>query len=416
MKLLAAAASAALVAVAPAVGATVLDPAVASLRGDPVYVSPEAQLISDEDAVELRKQIGRDANGPVFIALLPASAKDEVNGSATEVALWLGRQVGTPGVYAVVVGNEFRAVSTDLGTGRAGALATEAFEANRDDVFGVLSDFVRRVGEARLGSGAGAAAAGDRDGSRFWLVGLAVGGAALLTVLFVRRRRRARELGEVKTLAREDLVALADDVTGLDAEVEDNPKAKDAYTRALDEYQRADDAFDRARSPRDLAAVTSALSQSRYEMETAKALLAGEDAPEQRPPCFFDPRHGTSKRDVWWSPPYGDRQLVPACEPDALKVEAGEEPDTRKVRVNGSERPYWDAPSYFGPWAGGFYGSGILPGLLVGSVLGSTWGGASDATAAPGADLNSGGWDGFGGGDFGGGDFGGGDFGGGGDF
>ncbi len=239
----------------------------------------------------------------------------------------------------------------------------------------------------------------------------------LAVVLFVRRRRRAQELGEVKTLAREDLVALADDVSGLDAQVEDNPKAKDAYTRALDEYQRADDAFDRARSPRDLAAVTSALSQSRYEMETAKALLAGEEPPEQRPPCFFDPRHGSSKRDVWWSPPYGERQLVPACEADALKVEAGEEPDTRKVRVNGSERPYWDAPSYFGPWAGGFYGGGILPGLLVGSVLGSTWGGASDANAAPGADLNTGGWDNFGGGDFsGGGDFGGGDFGGGGDF
>jgi hypothetical protein len=415
MKLLAAAASAALVLAAPAAGAAVLDPAVASLRGDPVYVSRQAQLISDEDAAELRKQIGRDANGPLFVALLPASAKDEVNGSSTEVALWLGRQVGTPGLYAVVVGNEFRAVSTDLGTGRAAALATQAFNAHRDEgVFPVLTDFVRRVGEARQGPVASVAR--DNDSSRFWLVGLGVGGAALLVVLFVRRRRRAQELGEVKTLAREDLVALADDVTGLDAQVEDNPKAKDAYTRALDEYQRADDAFDHARSPRDLAAVTSALSQSRYEMESAKALLAGDDPPERRPPCFFDPRHGSSKRDVWWSPPYGDRKLVPACEADALKLEAGEEPDTRKVRVNGSERPYWDAPSYFGPWAGGFYGSGILPGLLVGSVLGSTWGGASDATAAPGADLSSGGWDNIGGGDFGGGDFGGGDFGGGGDF
>jgi hypothetical protein len=415
MKVLAVAA-AALVLAAPAAGATsVLDPAVSSLRNDPVYVSPQARLISEMDAGELRKQIGRDANGPLFIAFLPASAKDEVDGSSTEVALWLGRQVGTPGVYAVVVGNQFRAVSTDLGTGRASALATEAFEEHRSDgAFAVLSDFVRRVGEARQ---APAAAAGGQDeSSRFWIVGLVIGGAVLLVVLAVRRRRRTEELNQVKTVAREDLVALAEDVSGLDAEVEGNPKAKEAYTRALDEYARADDAFDRARSPRDLAAVTSAVSKGRYEMESAKAFLAGGEPPEQRPPCFFDPRHGTSKRDVWWNAPYRGRTLVPACEADALKIDAGEEPDTRQVRVNGSERPYWDAPSYYGPWAGGFYGGGLLPGLLIGSALGSTWGGASDATAAPGANLDSGGWDSFDSGDFGGGDFGGGDFGGGGDF
>ena len=395
MKLLVVAAAALILVTAAGAATGTLEEAAQSLQsGDPVYVDPQAMLISDSDAGSLRRQIERDANGQVFIALLPESAKDEAGGTATEVALRLGRMVRIPGVYAVVVGNQFRAVSTNLGSGRAAALATEAFEAHRNEgVYPVLSDFVTRVGEARQGTPT--ATGGSREGSGFWLIGLVVGGAVLGGALFDRRRRRARELAEVKSVAREDLVALADDVSGLEADVERNPQAKEAYGRALDEYQRADDAFDRARSPRDLAAVTSALSQGRYEMETAKARLAGKEPPEQRPPCFFDPRHGTSVRDVWWDSPYGGRTLVPACEADAIKVEAGEEPDARKIPVNGHQRPYWDAPSYYGPWAGGYFGGGFLPGLLVGSALGSTWGGTTDAGATA--------FDSWGGGDFGGG-------------
>ena len=52
---------------------------------------------------------------------------------------------------------------------------------------------------------------------------------------------------------------------------------------------------------------------------------------------------------------------------------------------------------------GGFFGAGLLPGLLMGTTLGGMW-------DAPAGDFGGGGdW---GGGDFGGGDFGGGDFGG----
>ena len=34
-------------------------------------------------------------------------------------------------------------------------------------------------------------------------------------------------------------------------------------------------------------------------------LLDGRKPPERRPPCFFDPRHGPSSRDVEWAPPGG---------------------------------------------------------------------------------------------------------------
>ena len=57
--------------------------------------------------------------------------------------------------------------------------------------------------------------------------------------------------------------------------------------------------------------------------------------------------------------------------------------------VGGASTPYWNAPGYFGPWAGGYFGGfgfggGFLPGLLFGSMLGGGmfgWGG--DAYADP---------------------------------
>jgi hypothetical protein len=404
---------AALVLAAPASAqdASILGQAAASLRTDPVYIHPGTEMLTEAEAESLRRLIGREGNGTIMIAILPAAARAEADDSSTQVALRLGRLVRIAGVYAVVVGNEFRAVSTDLGSGRAGHIATQAFEAHRDEgAAAVLADFVRRVGEAR-GAGRSAPITND-EGSRFWLVGLVIGAVALLGFVFVRRRRRAAELADVKAAARDDLIALADDVTGLDEDIERNPQAKQAYTRAIEDYQRADDAFDRARDPRDVAKVTSALAEARYEMETAKAHLAGREPPEPRPPCFFDARHGSSVRDVWWDSPYRGPVLVPACERDAQHVEAGEEPESRQVTVRGRRQPFWQAPGYFGPWAGGYYGSGLLPGLLAGSLLGSTFAGPADAHAA----QPDGGWGDFGGGDFGGGDFGGGDFGGGGDF
>ena len=121
-----------------------------------------------------------------------------------------------------------------------------------------------RVGESEGGGGFPYLAAGSGAASRRSFGVPRFGGGS----------RRERELGEVKAVAREDLVALADDVVGLDEQVEAHPDAKAAYLRGMEAYQRADDAFDRARSPGDLARVSAAIADSRYDMETAKALTA----------------------------------------------------------------------------------------------------------------------------------------------
>jgi hypothetical protein len=161
-------------------------------------------------------------------------------------------------------------------------------------------------------------------------------------------------------------------------------------------------------------------------MAAVRAQLAGRPAPERRAPCFFDPRHGPSTRDVEWSPDGGAARPVPAYEADAQRIDAGVDPDAREIVLNGRSMPYWNAPGCFGPWAGGYFGGfgfggvgGFLPGLLFGSMLeGGLGGGLLGAPLGGDAGGNdAGGWGGdFGsGGDFGGG-FGGGDFGGSGDF
>ncbi len=227
-------------------------------------------------------------------------------------------------------------------------------------------------------------------------------------------RRREREFAEVHDHARDDLVALGEDIRALDIDVQvpdADPAAKEDYAQALACYEQANQVFERARRPEELAAMTSALEEGRYRMVCAKARLSGREAPERRPPCFFDPRHGPSVRDVQWSPPGGQPRPVPSCAADAQRVEDGLEPDARQVTVDGQPTPYWNAPAHYGPWAGGYFGGfgggGLLPGLLIGSMLGGGMG------------FGGGMFGGFeGGGDYGdGGDFGvGGDFGGGGDF
>ena len=279
---------------------TVLDEAAEGLRADPVYVHPGTDALTEAEADRLRDAIDEEGAAPVSIAILPASVRTD-GSSSTQVAVELARLVDEPGVYAVVVGNQFRAVSNDLARDQAPALAARLSDAQP----GWGCRGTARLRPARRRRTEGRA---RRERGRRRLPHLAARGrgaiAALLGVRAYRRRqRRERELGEVKAVAREDLVALADDVVGLDEEVEAHPDAKAAYLRGMEAYQRADDAFDRARSPEDLARVSAAIADSRYEMETAKALMSGAPAPERRPPCFFDARHGTSVQNVTWISP-----------------------------------------------------------------------------------------------------------------
>ena len=169
-----------------------------------------------------------------------------------------------------------------------------------------------------------------------------------------------------------------------------NAEAQRAYASAVEAYERANRIWERALSPKDLKPAAEELEEGRYAMLWAREVLAGRTPPERRTPCFFDPRHGPSARDVRWAPPGETPRDVPACEADAQRVERGEEPDTRYVESDGTARPVLEAGPAFAP----FY-SGFFPGILIGSMVAGGW-----DNPTPSDYSGSSGWS--GGGDFGG--------------
>ncbi len=391
MRLVALVVAAVLIAAAPATAQDSAELAAEALRDDPVYVDPNAEnALTASEANALRDRLP----GDLYVAVFPASA-----GDAESIAAALRSRLG--GSVAVVAGDSFRVD----GTARAEAAADEAFAAG-DEVAPVLLDFVERASRDEPAEEDGGGGAGG-----LILLGVAgAGGAALLVRRRKRRRAEAVEFAEVKLNARDDLVALGDDIRALDLDVEMpgvSPDVRADYEQAVNAYDKADSKWKVARRPRDLEPVGSALEEGRWAMSSAKARLEGREPPERSSPCFFDPRHGPSVRYVDWAPPHGESRRVPACEADARRVEEGEEPEAREVTVGGERMPYWAAGPMYAPFIGGFFGASLLPGLMVGTMLGDTF----DA----GGGFGGGDWGGggFGGGDFGGG-FGGGDFGGGG--
>ena len=402
----------------------VLEEAATALRSDPVFVHPDADPgLTQAEADALRARITERDAGPLYIAVLPQRAASEAGGSVSAALPQLGREVGRPGTYALVVGRTFRAGSTGgVPEGATAKAADAALEAERDEGLpAILLDFVDRMGEVRAGNDPGGEEAGEGGGPGLGgliLLGAVVGGGALLITTRTRRRRReqAAELDEVRGQVRADVVELGEEIRALDLDIQMpgvSEEARADYEQALGAYERASAAVDRARKVDDLEPVGKAAEEGRFAMASARARLEGREPPERTPPCFFDPRHGPSAREVEWSPPWGEPRAVPACEADAQRVERGEDPDPREVTVGGERVPYWNAGPAYAPYMGGFFGGGLLPGIFLGSMLGGGMFGGGGSWDSPGGDGGGGG-DVGGGGDFGGGGFGGGDFGGGG--
>ncbi|CAM5261990.1 hypothetical protein SAVIM40S_07644 [Streptomyces avidinii] len=134
------------------------------------------------------------------------------------------------------------------------------------------------------------------------------------------------------------------------------------YERALDSYESAKSKMDRARHPSDVRGVTRALEEAATPSRSWRPAARGGEIPARRPPCFFDPRHGPSVADVLWTPSGGASREVPVCGADEARLTRGEDPMSRTVDVgDGNRRPYWEAGPAYGPWAGGYFGGGLVP-------------------------------------------------------
>ncbi|MFF1508763.1 hypothetical protein [Streptomyces sp. NPDC058326] len=425
-----------LLALAPSSGAraTGVPDAAAALKQGPVYVDPgAADQLSKADADALAQKI-KDADKPLFVAVLPANAQFPPNGLIDN----LRAQTGAAGLYAVRLGDRFDAgVDPSLMSPAAVQnLVTSVRQPNAEAVT-ELNDFVDQALPALRGSApAGWGSVGTDSGVPVaGLVTLgavvAAGGASAYAV--VRRNRLRKEAGEraaldkLRVVVDEDITAFGEELERLDFHPAE-PGADDAmrgdYERALDSYDKAKSLMASAGHPHDVRAVTQALEDGRYSLAVLAARRESRPLPERRAPCFFDPRHGPSAEDRTWTPAGGTARQVPVCAADAARLDDGLDPMARTVDADGVRRPYWEAGPAYGPWAGGYFGGGILPGLLMGTLLGSMlatpayaaeYGGGEFGGDFSGGDFSAGD---FGSGGFGGdsGGFGGGDFGGGGGF
>ena len=183
----------------------------------------------------------------------------------------------------------------------------------------VLSEFVRQGRQCAPGRGqlhgvGPAGGPGTAATTAAAAAGCSFGLAAVLGLFGLSRRRRRREQAaefeRVSKVARDDVIALGEEIRALDLDVElpeTDAQAKQHYGVAVECYQQAEQALERARLPEDLEPVSEQLEAGRWEMEAARARMEGRDVPERRPPCFFDPRHGPSVTDVEWAPPGGSR-------------------------------------------------------------------------------------------------------------
>ena len=237
-----------------------------ALRSDRVYVDPSAQVkLSSAQVRALERQIATEDPGRIFVALLPNSARAKAGGTVAGVGAGLERRVGRPGIYAIVVGSRFEAGSNAMARGEAGTLASVSFAAHHaQGVYSVLRNFVSLAARAdpRISSqppaqtpnGATPPASQPSSGANAGVVFAVILGAIFLVIALVtalgrtrRRRRLGERMAEVRKVAREDQLALGDDIRELDLDVSmpgADAGAKGDYAKALDCYEAAGKALD----------------------------------------------------------------------------------------------------------------------------------------------------------------------------
>jgi len=379
-----------------------------------VCVSGEGRsLISGGQQAQLERQIG---DSDIYL-MISTSGASGYNGTMNQIISSLnGHEQFTVGFLDSRL-RHFGAYSKGMLPSHGAAdIASRVVDRHRADpnTFAALTDFVNEVQhEASSGSG-GAAANASSNVLRNVLIAFSIVlmllGLGFFFIARPIRKRRHQELREAKSAAQDDLIALGTALTDhhADTAIQQNLEATAEQGAALSAYERGTMALDAARRGSEMGAVSRAIAEGHYRLACAEALAAGRPRPDRRPSCFFDPRHGMSVSDAYWTPAEGGPgRSVPVCSACAHKLEQGIEPDMRKVEADGASVSYVNAgfaPTYWG-------GFGFAPGLFTGFLLGEAvapHAGYADGYYSDGGDFGGGD---FGGGDFGGGDFGGGDFG-----
>lgn len=125
------------------------------------------------------------------------------------------------------------------------------------------------------------------------------------------------------------------------------------YQRALDAYERSKRLLRDATSVADVTELSSVLADGRFARSCVLARRDGEELPQRREQCFFNPQHGPAATDVTWTPQGGVERQVPVCRADANRLANGQLPLVRIVATAGGLVPWYVA----GPWIHGAPGA-----------------------------------------------------------
>ena len=179
-----------------------------------------------------------------------------------------------------------------------------------------------------------------------------------------------------RALADEDVTKFGEEVQRLDTDAAGPPLDDTMHSdlvRALDAYGQAQQSLQDARAPHEIRRVTGILEGGRHAVASLKARRDKTPLPQKRPPCFFNPAHGPSSRNVEWALQDGGVRSVPACTADAERVLVGADPYIRTVQLGGERVPYWQGGPAYAPWAQGYYaawrGSPLVADMAVGSMI-----------------------------------------------
>ncbi|MEV7908680.1 hypothetical protein, partial [Streptomyces anulatus] len=317
--------------IAPAANAAAPDPNTISSGlkdGDRFYVDPAAGIPSNA-ADTMRNAVEQTSS--VYVALLPQGAVTSQSQARTLLSS-VRNDVGGKATVLIMSGKTPFGISNIKGVDVDELLRRARSSGSPTDN---VINFVKLADDAGTGAGVGSSSSSSSGGSGAGvLIGilvLAVAGG--LGIFFYSRKkkqqreaREAAELAAVKQTVDEDVTKFGEEITDLDTDVKllgNSSEHQQDWQLALDSYERAKVELAAVKRPDELRGVTTALEEGRYALACVKARVNHQPLPERRSPCFFNPQHGPSVRDVRWAPPGGAVRDVPACAADAEAVERG---------------------------------------------------------------------------------------------
>ncbi|HEX8067159.1 MAG TPA: hypothetical protein VF520_11595 [Thermoleophilaceae bacterium] len=301
-------AGSAVAAAEPAGAASYPERVARGVEREVVFVDRRAEpRISEADAGRIRLRILRKDLGRIKIALVDDRQARRAGG-VTGLAKAVGRHLELRGTLLVVGRSTVFATTSHPAVNETVSALNEAFHGNEGNRVKQLEAAVDGIAAVDPGSSAdlGRPTGGGRVGNvptggvddPFEDVGnaieigtlavmLAVAAAILIPVLFFvvrgvlagRRRRAAEEetLADDRVTARNDLIALGDEIRALEIDTSMPGVGATAvadYEAAVMQYDRANEALGQADSPHRLQQAQAALAEGRRRIESAKAQLA----------------------------------------------------------------------------------------------------------------------------------------------